>query len=122
MTHEHRGESLEQAREYLGTKVKLVIDRPLGSSHPEHGFYYSVNYGYIPNTIAPDGEGIDAYFLGVNEPVDTAEGLCIAIIHRLDDNDDSLIVVPEDLALKDEEIKKAVGFQEQFFDFKILRK
>lgn len=121
MTHEHKGESFEQAKGYLGKKVNLIIDRPLGSSHPEHGFYYFVNYGYIPNTIAPDGEGIDAYFLGINDPVETAEGLCIAIVHRLNDNDDSLIVVPKGLELKDEEIHKAIEFQEQFFDFTIVR-
>lgn len=118
---EYKGESLKQVKEYLGKKVKLIIDRPLGSTHPKHGFLYPVNYGYVPNTVAPDGEGIDAYFLGINEPVETAEGICIAVIHRLDDDDDSLVVVPEDLEIKDEDIDKAVEFQEQFFKFEIVR-
>ena len=60
--------------------------------------------------------------MGVNEPVNSAEGLCIAVVHRLNDNDDSLIVVPDGLNLRDEEIKEAVEFQEQYFDFKIIRK
>lgn len=120
MTHEHHC-SLEQAREYLGRKVNLIIDRPLGSTHPEHEFPYLANYGYIPNTVAPDGEGIDAYFLGVNSALDTAEGICIAIVHRLDDNDDSLVVVPEGQDVDDQKIRETVEFQEKFFDFKILR-
>jgi len=121
MKHEHRGKSFEQAKEYLGKKVNLIIDRPLGSHHPVHGFLYTVNYGYIPGTLAPDGEGIDAYFLGTHEPKDKAEGICIAVIHRIDDNDDSIVVVPEGVSVNDEEIRKAVEFQERFFKHKIVR-
>ena len=110
-----------EAKEFLGKEVEIIIDRPLGSTHPKHGFLYLVNYGYVPNTMAPDGEEIDAYFLGVDEPVKTAKGICIAVIHRLNDDDDSLVVVPEGLEIKDEEIGRAVEFQEQFFKFKIIK-
>ena len=41
--------------EYIGQKVKVVMDRPLGTTHPKHGFVYEVNYGYIPNTVSGDG-------------------------------------------------------------------
>ena len=38
--------------DYLGKEVKVVIDRPLGSIHPEHNnLYYMINYGYIPDTV-----------------------------------------------------------------------
>ena len=110
-----------EAKEFLGKEVEIIIDRPLGSTHPKHGFLYLVNYGYVPNTMAPDGEEIDAYFLGVDEPVKTAKGICIAVIHRLNDDDDSLVVVPEGLEIKDEEIGTAVEFQERFFKFKIIK-
>jgi uncharacterized membrane protein YoaT (DUF817 family) len=30
----------------------------MGSKHPQHDYYYPVNYGYIPNTKAPDAEDI----------------------------------------------------------------
>ena len=34
-----------------------MVDRPLGSYHPEHkDMYYPVNYGYIEGIMAPDGE------------------------------------------------------------------
>ena len=41
----------------LGKIVKVVVDRPLGSCHPNHkDMIYSVNYGYIEGIIAPDGD------------------------------------------------------------------
>jgi hypothetical protein len=61
--------SLELARPYLGKKVTVTMDRPLGSKHPKWGFVYEVNYGHIPHTLAPDGAELDAYFLGTNEPL-----------------------------------------------------
>jgi inorganic pyrophosphatase len=50
--------------DFLGKTVRAKIDRPLGSRHPEQGFLYLLNYGYIPETLAPDGEALDAYILG----------------------------------------------------------
>lgn len=72
---------------YLGQQVNVVIDRPLGSKHPKHGFVYEVNYGYVPNTKAPDGEEIDAYVLGLDKSVGKVSGICIAIIHRTNDEE-----------------------------------
>ena len=51
--------------------VTVKMDRPLGSAHPKHGFIYTVNYGFIPNTISGDGEELDVYLLGVDIPVKT---------------------------------------------------
>ena len=66
----------------IGETVKVIIDRPLGTYHPKHkDIYYSVNYGYIPGIIAPDGEEQDAYVLGVDEPLKEFTGVVIAIIH-----------------------------------------
>ncbi|MFA5185609.1 MAG: inorganic diphosphatase [Patescibacteria group bacterium] len=109
------------AMEFLGKPVRISIDRPFGSKHPKHGFVYEANYGYVPGTLAPDGEELDAYFLGANEPLDQAVGDCIAVIHRLDDDDDKLIVVPAGTGLTDEEIEKAVRFQEQWFKHELIR-
>lgn len=113
--------SLTLARSYLGHTVDVVFDRPLGSKHPKHGFAYEVNYGYLPGTQAPDGEALDAYYLGVTEPLETATGVCIAVIHREDDDDDKLVVVPTGLEVSDEEILHAVSFQEQWFKSRIVR-
>lgn len=108
-------------KEYLGQKVKVVIDRKFGSKHPKHGFIYAVNYGYVPNTISGDGEEIDCYVLGVFEPIDTFEGKCIAIIHRTNDNDDKLVIVPDDKEYSDDAIEALVEFQERFFEHIIIR-
>jgi len=75
-------QSFEICKKYLGQEVKVVFDRPLGTKHPKHGYIYSINYGYLPGIKAPDGEDLDAYYLGVDEPLPEASGICIAIIHR----------------------------------------
>ena len=118
-----RSRSLLLAEQYLGKEVSIIIDRPLGSKHPKHGFVYEVNYGYVPGTQSADGEELDAYYLGVSRPLRVAEGRCIALIHRLNDDDDKLVIIPEtQIDLTDSEIAKAVNFQEQWFDCEILRK
>ena len=99
-------------KEYLNKIIEIKIDRPLGSTHPKHKFYYPVNYGYVENTISGDGEELDAYLLGVFDPVDTFKGKVIAIIHRLNDNDDKLVVVPENVNYTNDQIKALTEFQE----------
>lgn len=80
---------------FLHQTLTIKIDRPLGSNHPKWNFTYPVNYGFVPDTISGDGEEIDAYVLGISEPMEIFTGICIAIIHRTDDDDDKLIIVPE---------------------------
>ena len=108
--------------EYIGKTIKIKIDRPLGTKHPKHGFIYLVNYGFVPGTISGDGEELDAYLLGVFEPVEEYEGECIAIIHRTNDNDDKLIIVPKDKEYSDDAINALCEFQEQYFEHVIIRK
>ena len=108
-------------RDYLKKDLKIKIDRPLGSKHPKHGFIYPVNYGYVPNTMSGDGEELDVYLLGVFEPVEEYKGNCIAIIHRTNDNDDKLIVVPQDKIYSNDAIEALVEFQEQYFEHIIIR-
>ena len=105
----------------LGKIVKVIVDRPLGTYHPEHkDIYYSVNYGYIDGIIAADEEEQDAYILGVNEPIKEFEGKVIAIIHRIDDVEDKWIVAPDGISLTKDEIMQQVAFQEQFFKTEII--
>lgn len=114
--------SLPLAKPHLGKEVEVIVDRPLGSKHPKHGFVYEVNYGYVPDTKAPDGEELDSYVLGVEKPIESFKGKCIAIIHRLNDDDDKLVVVPKSFEdISDEDIRKATNFQEQFFQSEIIR-
>ncbi len=108
--------------DYLNKNVKVRIDRKMGSMHPNYNSIYPVNYGYIQGTKGGDGEEIDCYVLGVFEPIDEFYGTCIAIIHRLNDNEDKLIVVPEDKFFSNEQIEALVDFQERFFKHEIIRK
>lgn len=113
--------SLAIARQFLGEEVVVTIDRPLGSTHPKYGFIYQVNYGYLEGVKAPDGEDLDAYVLGVAEPVPKASGVVRAIMHRINDDDDKLVVLPSNVEMSDEEIEKMIAFQEQWFKHKIVR-
>ncbi len=109
------------SKSYLNTLVNVHIDRKMGSKHPKHDYIYPVNYGYIPNTISGDNEELDAYILGVFEPLENFTGKCIAIIHRLNDNDDKLIVVPNERNFTNNEIQVLTEFQERFFKSEIWR-
>ncbi len=112
---------MTQPIEFLNHMVCVKIDRPMGSRHPMHGFIYPVNYGHVPHTPAPDGDDLDAYVLGVFEPIEELTGRCIAVVHRFDDDDDKLIVVPEGRHYSEEQIRALVEFQEQFFTSIIRR-
>ncbi len=113
--------SLQLAKELLGKEVEVTMDRPLGSKHPKHDFLYEANYGFIEGVKAPDGEDLDAYFLGVKEPLQKSKGICIAIAHRKNNDDDKLIVVPKGIEMTNEEIMSTIHFQEQWFDTEIVR-
>lgn len=113
--------SLALAKQYLGKKVLVKMDRKLGDIHPKWGFTYEVNYGFVPGVIAPDGEELDAYVLKVDVPVEEYEGEVVAIVHRTDNDDDKLVVVPVGETITDNEIEKLTAFQEKWFKHQIIR-
>ena len=104
----------------LGDAVRVVVDRPMGSCHPEYPeLRYCVNYGYIPGTLAADGEEEDAYILGVDHPVEEFFGRVIAVIIREDDEECKWVVAPEGRTFTKGEIRRAVRFQEQYFRYEV---
>ena len=108
--------------DYLNKIVEVKIDRPIGSSHPDYSDHiYLVNYGYVPNTISGDGEELDCYVLGEYKPLKEYKGKCIAVIHRLNDDDDKLIIAPENKTFTNNEIKLLTDFQEKFYTSEIIR-
>jgi inorganic pyrophosphatase len=107
--------------EFIGKTVRIKIDRPMGSRHPTHGFLYPLNYGFVLGVLAPDGEELDAYLLGVFEAVAEFEGRCIAVIHRLDDEDDKLVLAPAGRQFSDDQILALTEFQERFFKPVVIR-
>lgn len=109
-------------KKYLNQIISVKIDRPLGSVHPKHSdMIYLTNYGYVPNTVSGDGEELDCYILGEYLPLQEYTGKCIAIIHRLNDDDDKLIIVPENTTFTNLEIRALTNFQERFFESEIIR-
>ncbi|MBP7804744.1 MAG: GIY-YIG nuclease family protein [Candidatus Pacebacteria bacterium] len=111
--------SLKMCKKYLGRKVSIVIDQAYGTYHGN--IRYTSNYGFVPKTKAPDGMELDAYMLGPKKPLKKVSGHCIAIIHRLEDDDDKLILVENGVEMTDKQIEKAVHFQERFFKHTIIR-
>lgn len=112
-------ESLKIAKQFLGKDVEVIIDRPVGSRHPKHDFLYELNYGYIKDVKAPDGEDLDAYYIGSDKPLKQGRGKCIAVIHRKKDDDDKLVVSETDLT--NDQIEELVNFQEKYFIHEIIR-
>ena len=112
---------MNNAKDFIGQTVTIEMDRPLGTRHPKHGFMYCVNYGFIPGTVSGDNEELDAYLLGVFEPVQNYIGKCIAVIHRTNDDDDKLVVVPEGKEYTNEQIRALTEFQERYFESEIIR-
>lgn len=119
--HEALGLQQIESYKYIGNIIQVKIDRPLNSKHPKYGFVYLLNYGFVSNTNSGDGEELDCYVLGIDKAIDNFKGKCIAVIHRINDDDDKLIVVPEGNSYTDEEIKNLTNFQEQYFESEIIR-
>ena len=71
--------------------------------------------------MAADGEEVDAYILGIEKPIKEFEGKVIAIIHRIDDIEDKLVIAPENKDFSKEEINKLTNFQEKYFKSEIIK-
>ena len=100
----------------LGQIVKIIVDRPLGSCHPKYpALRYPINYGFVPGTLAPDGEEQDAYLMGVNHPVTEYIGKVIAVIRRADDLEEKWVVAPEGFLFPKKKFKNRPIFRNSFF-------
>ena len=109
------------AVDFLGKIIDVVVDRPLGSKHPEYGGIYPLNYGYVPNTISGDGKELDCFIIGVFNPLTKYTGKCIAVIHRLNDNEDKLVIAPDGKDYSNDAIEALVEFQERWFKHELIR-
>ena len=118
MTFEERK---AQVKSFIGKTVVIDIDRPIGYVHKKQNYSltYPINYGYIPGVFGGDGEELDVYLLGVDEPVREYECEIIAIAHRHNDVEDKLIGAPAGIRFTKEEIETAINFQEQYYDTEV---
>ena len=116
-----RSDTVNDALRFIDADVVVDVDRPKGSRHPAYGFVYPLNYGFVPGTMSGDGEPIDAYVLGPDEPLSRFEGRCVAVVVREEEDDPKLVVVRPGDDPTDDEILEQVEFQEQFFSSSIVR-
>ncbi len=108
--------------EIIGKIVSEKIDRPLGSAHPRNpNMIYPINYGYVDDVYAEDGEKQDVYLLGIDIPISEFIGRVIAVYRRSDDVEDKWIVSYDGNDLSDAQIMKQIHFQEQYFRGELLR-
>jgi inorganic pyrophosphatase len=83
------------ALDRLTAQSGIVIDRPKGSRHPKYpDFLYPVDYGYLANTHAMDGGGIDVWKGTAGDTIDA-------------------VICTVDLLKRDSEIKILVGCSEE---------
>ena len=84
------------ALDQLIASSRLVIDRPKGTAHPRYpDMLYPIDYGYLADTTAMDGGGIDVW-----AGSDPARGL-------------DAVMVTVDLVKRDAEIKLLIGCTEE---------
>ncbi len=106
-----------QVEGYLGKTVAIEIDRPIGYEHHkgDKTLIYPINYGYIPGVLGGDGEELDVFLIGVQEPVEAYTGQIIGIVYRADDVEDKLVMAPIGQSFTAAEIADAVYFQEKYY-------
>ena len=84
------------ALDQLTASSRLVIDRPRGTAHPRYpDMIYPLDYGYLADTTAMDGGGIDVW-----AGSDPARGL-------------DAVMVTVDLMKRDSESKLLIGCTEE---------
>ena len=113
MTYQQRKRFI---RSFFGKNVTVEVSRPIGYIHRKDRYTvrYKVNYGRVIGVYGGDGEELDAYILGVKEPIETFTGVVIAIVNSENDTDDKLVVAPEGLVLNQAQIAAKIHFAEKF--------
>ena len=85
-----------EALEILAAESPVVIDRPKGCPHPKHReLIYPLDYGYLQETAAMDGEGVDVW-LGSRQEKTPDAVVCVV-----------------DLAKRETELKLLMGCTEE---------
>ncbi|MBT8398963.1 MAG: inorganic diphosphatase [Rhodothermia bacterium] len=75
--------------ENLIAERSVEIDRPAGSTHPDHpSIVYPIDYGFIPETIGSDGQPVDIFQGSADNGL---VALIITADHRKEDREFKLI-------------------------------
>ncbi len=60
--------SFWQTMTELAANNRIILDRPKGAAHPRYpDLIYPLDYGYLENTSAGNGEGIDVWVGSLND-------------------------------------------------------
>ena len=108
----------ERLNEYLGQTVEVVIDKPI--NYIEDDMTYIQNYGHLLNLKTPDNKFQEAYVIGIDKPIKSFNGKVIAIINRINEGEDKLVVCDESKSFNKDEILEMVNFLEKNFKSKIV--
>ena len=101
--------SFWQAMTELLTTTTIIIDRPKGSFHPRYGkVSYPLDYGYLENTTASDGGGIDVWLGSLN-----------SVMNKKSTKTLTGILCTFDRLKRDAEIKLLIGCTEE--DIQIIQ-
>lgn len=114
---------LEQYFTVLNKKMKIEIDRPIGTLHPKReNIYYPINYGFVPGLMGGDDEEQDVYVIDSKVNSKRTEVKIIGIVMRLDDIESKWIGVESDnFKYSRSDIKSIINFQEQYYEIFILK-
>ena len=114
-----------EMKSLIGMELDAIITRPIGTVHPRYkDIIYEVNYGVVKDFELKDGRDLKTYIVGESMPTElngTYHGKVLAILHRLNDENDRIIIAPIGRTLSDEEIISKTEFAEQYFVSEIIR-
>lgn len=114
-----------EMKSLIGMELDALITRPIGTVHPRYkDIIYEVNYGVVKDFELKDGKELKTYIVGESMPTElngTYHGKVLAILHRLNDENDRIIIAPIGRTLSDEEIISKTEFAEQYFVSEIIR-
>lgn len=70
----------------FGASHRIVIDRPRGTAHPRHpDVIYPLDYGFLAETTAVDGDGIDCWRGSL--PTERVTGVIVTVDVFQDDSE-----------------------------------
>ena len=102
------------ANNWLNKMVDVTIDHPYGSHHPYRDLQYELNYGYC--YIKESDTYINAYVYGIKEPIESYEGIVVAVIYHKEDSGIRLVVASPLENIERDKLIQEIGFEEQYYD------
>ncbi|MBI5410284.1 MAG: hypothetical protein HZA14_13055 [Nitrospirae bacterium] len=115
------GNELSMIRREAERKVVVFVDKPMGSKHPRFGWTYPINCGYVRRACTIHGDTLSVYILGVDRPINIFSGKAIAVVYRRTETTYRLVVAPDGIDFSDNEIEKAIEFENEKHNRLILR-